>query len=112
MEATRQKVSKLHIEASFPSREEVAASVGNKERITLPYFSDYERTMVLAVRAQQLAGRSVPLVPIEDMDAGAPDFLWKVALKEIKSQRLPFIIARPLPSGAVEYWSAQELQLL
>ena len=41
-----------------------------------------------------------------------PQFVWKLAEKEIHEQKLPFIIHRRLPSGVSEYWSTTELSVI
>jgi hypothetical protein len=41
-----------------------------------------------------------------------PQFIWKVAERELAEQKLPFIVHRRLPSGVSEYWSASELGII
>jgi hypothetical protein len=41
-----------------------------------------------------------------------PQFIWKLAKKEILEQKLPFIIHRRLPNGQSEYWSTMELSII
>jgi DNA-directed RNA polymerase subunit K/omega len=80
------------------------------ERKTLQYYSKYEYTALLATRAQQLADGARPLVSLEGILPGDPLFVWKVAEKEILSQRLPFLVHRRMPDGKSEFWSTQELE--
>jgi hypothetical protein len=43
------------------------------------------------------------------MNQQDPEFLFKLATKEIMEQKLPFIIHRRLPNGKSEYWNVSEL---
>jgi DNA-directed RNA polymerase subunit K/omega len=82
------------------------------QRTTMPYYSKYEYTSLLAVRAQQIAEGAKPLVPLDGMLTSDPRFVWNLAEKEILGQKLPFIIHRKLPNGVSEYWSATELSVI
>jgi DNA-directed RNA polymerase I, II, and III subunit RPABC2 len=111
MEDVRKQLVKLHVDAAFPSRDDVAASLGSKDRVTRPIMTKYEYTALLAKRVQMLEHGARPLT---DGDAAVPrdstQYLSSLAQKEIREKKLPIIIARDLPTGAVEYWSAQELE--
>jgi len=49
---------------------------------------------------------------MEELRYSDPQFVWKLAEKEIHEQKLPFIIHRRLPSGVSEYWSTNELSVI
>jgi len=75
---------------------------------TLPIITRYERARVLGERAKQI-------------DAGAPIFVkvdesmidgYLISLKEFESKKIPFIVQRPLPNGACEYWRLSDLEIL
>jgi DNA-directed RNA polymerase subunit K/omega len=75
---------------------------------TLPIITRYERARVLGERAKQI-------------DAGAPIFIkveetmidgYLIALKEFEAKKIPFIVQRPLPNGACEYWRLSDLEIL
>lgn len=112
MDKVRSFVSTLHLEATFPLREEVAASVGNPSRVTPATLSVYETTMILGMRVQQLSQLATPLVSTEGLDTESQHFLWDLAKRELQQHRLPFIIARELPNGDKEFWAVNELQEL
>jgi DNA-directed RNA polymerase I, II, and III subunit RPABC2 len=95
----------------------------NKERITTPYLTKYERARVLGTRALQirfaclLTSLTVPfnttsltsmnapvLVPLD----GETDAL-QIAIKELSQRKIPLIIRRFLPDGTFEDWSVSEL---
>jgi DNA-directed RNA polymerase subunit K/omega len=111
MEELRFDSRVLHHEVLPVSRDEVTESL-KEQRITRPYYSKYEYVVLVGTRAQQIAEGSKPLVSLEGMLTSDPQFVWKVAEKEIQEQKLPFIIHRRLPSGVSEYWSTTELSVI
>jgi DNA-directed RNA polymerase I, II, and III subunit RPABC2 len=94
----------------FVNREDVIKTA-DIPRVTLPYYSKYEYTTLLACRAEQLAQGAVPLIPINEFNTNDPKFVWKVAKREILERKLPYIIRRKLPNNTTEYWSVSELEL-
>lgn len=94
----------------FVNREDVVKT-SDIPRVTLPYYSKYEYTTLLACRAEQLAQGAVPLIPINEFNTNDPKFVWKVAKREILERKLPYIIRRKLPNNTTEYWSVSELEL-
>jgi DNA-directed RNA polymerase I, II, and III subunit RPABC2 len=92
-------------------RAEVAENV-KQARITQPYFTKYEYTALVAVRAQQISDGAKPLISLDGLKTSDPMFVWNVAKQEIMERKLPFIIRRPLPNNTAEFWSAQELEVI
>ncbi len=75
---------------------------------TLPVLSRYERARVLGLRSKQLNNGADPFVKVpDDMIDG-----YAIALEELKQKKVPFIIRRPLPNGASEYWRVSDLELI
>lgn len=99
-----------HPEVKPVFRKEVQDAV-KQPRITRPFFTIYEYTALLSVRAQQLAEGAKPLVDTKGLKTSDPRFLEFVVKREIEQRKLPFIIRRQLPNGTAEYWSAQELEM-
>ena len=95
---------------SFVSRTQVLQT-DPALRVTRPYFTKYEYTALLAVRAQQLADGATPVIDVDEFKTEDPRYIWNVAEQEILSRKLPFLIERPLPDGVSEYWSVSELEL-
>jgi len=75
---------------------------------TLPFITKYEKARILGERAKQLDAGAMPLIEI---DSSVIDG-YLIALKEFESKVIPFIIQRPLPSGASEYWKFSDLEIL
>jgi DNA-directed RNA polymerase I, II, and III subunit RPABC2 len=97
--------------SEFIQREEVTKSQAGAPRRTLPYFSKYEYTALIGVRAQQLADGGLPLVNIQEFNKDDPRLLWKIAERELLERKLPFIVRRKMPDGQSEYWGIHELEL-
>lgn len=76
----------------------------NKERVTTPYLTKYERARVLGTRALQISMNAPVLVPLD----GETDAL-QIAIKELSQRKIPLIIRRYLPDGSFEDWSVSEL---
>jgi DNA-directed RNA polymerase subunit K/omega len=98
----------VHPEVQPVSREMIETAT----RVTLPYYSKYEYTALVGMRAQQIADGAKPLISLTGMNTSDPRFVWNVAEREIAERVIPFIIHRRMPSGASEYWSATELSVM
>jgi len=98
----------IHPEVQPVSRDAVDTS----NRITLPYYSKYEYTVLLGIRAQQIADGAKPLVSMDGLQTSHPHFVWNLAEKEIHERKLPYIVHRRLPNGVSEHWSATELSVI
>lgn len=109
MEQVRFESKLIHPEVQAISRDSVKEAL-EKPRITRPYFEKYEYVALLGERAQQIADGAKPLVSLDSMITSDPQFVWKVAEREINEKKLAaFIIHRRFPDGTSEYWSASEL---
>jgi DNA-directed RNA polymerase I, II, and III subunit RPABC2 len=75
---------------------------------TIPFLTKYERARVLGQRAKQIESGAKPFVKVtENIIDG-----YLIAEIELKEKKIPFIIRRPLPSGACEYWNLRDLELI
>lgn len=75
---------------------------------TLPFLTKYERARVLGERAKQLNSGAKPFVSVDETVIDG----YLIALKELEEKKIPFIIRRPLPNGASEYWKLKDLEIL
>jgi DNA-directed RNA polymerase I, II, and III subunit RPABC2 len=73
---------------------------------TLPYITKFERARILGVRTKQINnGASVMIdVPEHVIDG------YTIAQMEYEQKKIPFIVKRPLPNGAVEYWKFADME--
>jgi DNA-directed RNA polymerase I, II, and III subunit RPABC2 len=101
----------LHPEVKPVFRKDVAEMI-KQPRITRPFFTKYEYTKLIAIRAEQLAQGAKPLIDLKGMKTSDPMFVWSVAKKEVADRKLPFIIRRQLPNNTSEFWSAQEMEIM
>lgn len=75
---------------------------------TLPYLTKYEKARVLGQRAKQIETGSKPFVKVPDNIIDG----YVIAELELREKKIPFIIKRPIPGGAFEYWNLRDLELI
>ena len=75
-------------------------------RRTRPVLSRFELAHVLAIRTEQIARGTIPLV--ERNEGEGPS---QLAERELQSRLIPFIIRRYLPNGRYEDWKIEELEI-
>ena len=73
---------------------------------TIPFLTKYERARILGQRAKQINMGAQAFITIpENVIDGIV-----IAELELKQKKIPFIIKRPLPNGACEYWNVNDLE--
>lgn len=75
----------------------------NKSR---PYLYKYERSMVLGVRAEQLASGAEPLI---EVPLGMTD-VKQISRLELKQKKTPFIIKRKVGNKS-EYYKIEDMEI-
>ena len=75
---------------------------------TTPCLTKYERTRIIGQRAKQIEYGVDPLMTIP---SNITDCIT-IAEMELYAKKLPFIIRRPIPNGAFEYWRLEDLEIL
>ncbi|KAG8342959.1 putative RNA polymerase Rpb6 [Trypanosoma vivax] len=78
----------------------------NKDRMTMPVLTKYERARVLGTRALQISMNAPVLVALE----GETDPLT-IAQKELREGVIPLIVRRVLPDNTYEDWRICELDV-
>jgi DNA-directed RNA polymerases I, II, and III subunit RPABC2 len=78
-----------------------------EDRITKPFLSKYEKTRIIATRAQQIAYGAMPMIDFNLGEGVDPVYL---AEEELKQKKTPFLVRRTLPSGHYEDWKITELE--
>jgi DNA-directed RNA polymerase I, II, and III subunit RPABC2 len=73
---------------------------------TLPYLTKYEKARVLGQRAKQIETGAKPFVKVPENIVDG----YIIAELELREKKIPFIIKRPIPSGAFEYWNIKDLE--
>ncbi len=72
---------------------------------TIPILSKFEKARVIGMRMKQLNAGADAFVEVSSNMANTR----VIAEMELNQKKLPFIIRRPLPSGASEYWKVSDL---
>ncbi|KAF7699471.1 DNA-directed RNA polymerases I, II, and III subunit RPABC2 [Cucumispora dikerogammari] len=92
---------------SFTAEQQhLIATTPATDRITAPLMTKYEKAHILGVRAMQISKNSPIFTDIGDLT----DPL-KIAMKELKEGKIPFIVKRRMPDGSYERWKINELQI-
>jgi len=73
---------------------------------TLPILTKYEKARIIGARAEQLDAGGEAYIPIDETIINGRT----IALMEFEQNKIPFIIARPLPNGSTEYWHVSDLE--
>ena len=75
---------------------------------TIPFLTRYEKANILGLRAKQINhGSSIFVdVPREIINGHI------IASMELKEQKIPYIIRRPIPNGGSEYWKVSDLRII
>lgn len=73
---------------------------------TLPFLTKYEKARILGQRAKQIEIGAKPFIKVpENIIDG-----YIIAELELREKKIPFIIKRPIPGGAFEYWHVKDLE--
>jgi len=117
-ETTKNYVNEFHPECLHHNYDEVAkftAVVRDSNNIiidpfhkTIPYLTKYERARILGQRAKQIEAGAKPLVKVPDNIVDG----HIIADLELQQKKIPFIIRRPIPGGAFEYWNLKDLEII
>jgi DNA-directed RNA polymerase I, II, and III subunit RPABC2 len=110
-------ISEYHPEMLQHNYEEIEAStlityknglIDDQIHRTLPFLTKYEKARVLGERAKQLNSGAKSFVSVDETVIDG----YLIAMKELEEKKIPFIIRRPLPNGASEYWKLKDLEIL
>ena len=82
----------------------------DKPKISKPIMTRYEFNVVISTRTGQISLGAIPFVEIKD-DIKSNMDLRKIALEELKQNKIPFIIKRPLPNNKYEFIRVKDLSL-
>jgi len=75
---------------------------------TVPFLTKYEKARVLGQRSKQIETGARPFIDVP------PNVIdgYVIAEMELKQKKIPFIIKRPIPGGAFEYWNLRDLEFI
>jgi len=95
----------ISIEEPTAVAQESVNRVPDTERKTYNKMTKYEKTSLISVRAQQLAGGLKPLI---DSLVGLQNPI-EIAKEELKQRKIPLVIHRNVRGGKFEIWKVDEL---
>ena len=75
---------------------------------TIPFLTKYEKARILGQRAKQIETGARPFVNVPENVIDS----YVIAELELQQKRIPFIIRRPIPGGACEYWNLKDLEMI
>jgi len=75
---------------------------------TIPYLTKYEKARILGQRSKQIETGAKPLVKVSENIVDS----YIIAELELREKKIPFIIKRPIPGGAFEYWHLKDLEII
>ena len=82
----------------------------DKPKVSKMIMTKYEFNQVISLRTCQLSLGAVPFVDIKDEIKSNMD-LRKIAIEELKQNKIPFLIKRPLPNNKYEYVRVRDLNM-
>ena len=82
----------------------------SKPKISKMIMTKYEFDAIISLRTTQISMGAIPFVDINDEIKSNID-LRKVAIQELKENKIPYIIKRPLPNNKFEYIRIRDLNL-
>lgn len=82
----------------------------DKPKISKLIMTRYEFNVVISTRTGQISLGAIPFVEIKENVKSNMD-LRKIALEELKQNKIPFIIKRPLPNNKYEFIRVKDLSL-
>jgi len=83
----------------------------DKSKVSKMIMTKYEFNQVISLRTCQLSLGAIPFVDIKDEIKSNMD-LRKIALQELKENKIPFLIKRPLPNNKYEFVRVSDLNLI
>jgi len=103
LDYVEQIVPKVELKVVLPGGDKA-----DKNHRTYPFLTNFERTKIIGLRANQISKGSVPFIAVPKHITDVRD----IARLELEQKRLPFIIKRPLPDGTFEYLRLSDLLIL
>jgi len=92
--------------------DECGKVLGNldKPKISKMIMTKYEFNVIISTRTNQIAHGATPFIEVSDEIKSNMD-LRKIAIEELKQNKLPYCIKRPLPNNKYEFVKVGDLNL-
>ena len=90
----------------------IVANYDPTKNISLPLMTKYEFNQLVALRILHLSKGAPPLLEdMQDLKIKSNIELRQVAIRELLSGRLPYMVQRVMPNGKPEYWRIRDMDL-
>ena len=76
----------------------------NKERVSRPFITKFERSKIIGIRAEQISAGADPLIELDDTDLSIID----IAEREFLERKTPLMIRRYLTNNTFEDWRLKD----
>lgn len=86
------------------SYDDILRSYDTSKYETKPRLSRFEYAKIIGMRTEQLARGTPAYVNTKGLNDPR-----SIAVEELKQRKLPFMVARRLPNGKVEYWKLEDM---
>jgi DNA-directed RNA polymerase subunit K/omega len=96
-----------NVETNNVNIETISVRTPDDERITPPILNKYEMTRILGERTKQLIEGAPPLVIVNKGETPV-----QVAISELLTKKMPFLIKRQMPYAQYEIWKLRDLEVL
>ena len=100
----------IYTKQPFDECGKILASL-DKSKISKLIMTKYEFDLIISSRTTQIALGAMPFVDVKDNIKSNMD-LRKVAIEELKQNKIPYIIKRPLPNNKYEFVRIKDLNLV
>jgi DNA-directed RNA polymerase subunit K/omega len=96
---------------TFDEYNKVMANVEKTKMYSNPQMTKYEFDLLISTRTNMLSLGAKPFVDVSGLKTQSNMELRKVALREFKEGKMPFIIKRTLPNNKFEYYRIRDMDL-
>ena len=84
---------------------ETYSNITNKKK-TLPFLTNYEKTLIVGIRRQQVASGSKPMIDFQKKNLYTVN---EIVDEELRRKMIPLLIRRYLPNNSFEDWKLEDL---
>ena len=99
-------------QVKFLSVNELYSTKINDIKYSKPIMTKYEFNQIISQRATMLAHGSPTFVPTDNLKIKTNLELRDIAIRELKENKLPLMIQRPLPNNKFDLYRIKDLDLV
>mgnify|MGYP003974372095 CR=1 FL=1 len=82
-------------------------AIDTENRKSVGFLTLYEKTSIIGLRKQQLVNGANSYLTKKELENISN--IEEIVEKELKLNKLPFMLCRTMPNGVKEYWKLEEL---